>query len=413
MNNWINELVETYSEMETPLSFWRWAGLVAISAVMKDQIWLSRAGYYDLYPNIYCILYADSGMKKGPATNLAKKLVKEVNNTKLVSGRSSIQGILKKLQATSQSVQGGSIATSKSHGFIISSELSASLVSDPAALDILTDLYDRNYNADDWDSLLKMEEFKLRDPTITLFGGINAAHADSFFAKKDISGGFIARSFIIHEKEENKVNALVRRPDKRPDVKEQAKYLRELVKLKGPFVELADKDNQPTEVGEYYEAWYHLFRAELKGTKNKDATGTLNRYGDSILKVAMLLSLGKQPKLEIDLDSLKEAIELCEKFVGGVRVATQGKVSETPTNASRRLLFLHELLSEPTYCVSRVVLNKKYWMQGTSAEWDEAAIDFDSAKIITIETRGNQIFYQMTPEKAKEYIAFFKGRIKE
>src|SRR5207245_598351 len=95
--NWLTGLINQHAEMETPSTFWRWAALVSISAVMKDQVWLSRGGAYNLYPNIYCILYADSGMKKGPATSLAKKLVKEVNSTKIISGRSSIQGIMKRL----------------------------------------------------------------------------------------------------------------------------------------------------------------------------------------------------------------------------------------------------------------------------------------------------------------------------
>lgn len=413
MGTWLSDLVATYAEMETPKSFMTWAGLVSISAVMKDQVWLSRAGYYDLYPNIYCILYADSGMKKGPATNLAKKLVREVNNTKIISGRSSIQGIMKKLQASSQSLPGGQIATGKSHGFIVSSELTSSLVADPAALDLLTDLYDRNYNADDWDSLLKMEEFKLKDPTITLFGGINPAHAENFFAKKDISGGFIARSFIIHEKEENKINPLVIRPDQKPDVKKMALYLKELLKLKGPFKELADENNRPTPVGEFYSDWYHDFKGQIKNLKIKDVTGTLNRYGDSVLKVAILLSLSKRPILEIDIDSMMEAIVLCEKFIGGVRVATEtGKSRDDSTNAMRKTIFLQELLERDGHSISRLQLLKKYYIQGTTNEWDSCASDMIETGTITANKIGNQIIYQMTDVAIEQWKNFFGGKMK-
>lgn len=413
MANWINEVVQTYALMETPESFIKWAGLVSISAVLKDNVWLSRAGYYDLYPNIYCILYADSGLKKGPATNLAKKLVREVNNTTIISGRSSIQGIMKKLQSTAQSIPGGQIATGKSHGFIISSELSASLVADPAALDLLTDLYDRNYNADDWDSLLKMEEFKLKDPTITLFGGINAAHAENFFTKKDISGGFIARSFIIHEKEGDKINPLVIRPEVRPDVKKLALYLKELLKLKGPFRELADENNKPTAVGQFYSDWYHDFKNQIKALKIRDLTGTLNRYGDSVLKVAILLSLSKRAELEIDLDSMMEAIVLCEKFIGGVRVATEtGKAKDDSTNAMRKTIFLQELLDREGHSISRLQLLKKYYIQGTSNEWDSVASDFLENNTITVVTMGNQHIYQMTDVAIEQWRNFYKGKLK-
>lgn len=412
MSNWLDNLVEQYSEMETPTNFWRWAGLVTISAIMRDQVWLSRGGAYDLFPNIYCILYADSGLKKGPATNLAKKLVKEVNSTKIISGRSSIQGIMKKLSSQSQSYPGGKVTSSRSHGFIISSELSASLVSDPAALDILTDLYDRNYNADDWESLLKMEEFKLRDPTITLFGGINAAHADNFFGKKDISGGFLARSFIIHETEEHTINSLVKRLTNPPDIKKISLYLKELVKLTGPFKELSNEFNEPTEVGEYYDDWYNGFRAVLKTQKIKDETGTLNRFGDSVLKVAMLLSLSRNPVLEIDMESLIESIQICEKFIGGVRHATLKKTGNDATNAERKTLLMQELLQRDNHKISRTQLNKKYWLQGNDKEWDEVCISMVSAGYLTIDSVGNQVVISMTDDTVKEMEKYFKGKMK-
>ena len=164
--NWIDKLVAMHKELESPQSFWFWAGLSAMSATVKDNVWMERHAY-KLYPNIYVMLHADSGLKKGPPVALAKDLVSRVNNTEIISGRSSIQGILKQL-GTAESVKGGGIKT-KSTGFICASEFSSSLVSDPVAMTILTDLYDRNYNEGEWRSLLKMETFKLHNPTLSLW----------------------------------------------------------------------------------------------------------------------------------------------------------------------------------------------------------------------------------------------------
>ncbi|MGF2075331.1 hypothetical protein, partial [Enterococcus casseliflavus] len=83
-------------EFESPLNFWRWAAIASISAVVKDNVYLSQH-MFNMYPNIYVMFHADSGMKKGPPVNLAKKLVTKVGNTKVISGRSSIQGILKEM----------------------------------------------------------------------------------------------------------------------------------------------------------------------------------------------------------------------------------------------------------------------------------------------------------------------------
>jgi len=125
MPSWLDEIVDQHKELESPLSFWRWSAIAAISAVVKDNVWLNRQ-IYNLYPNIYVMLHADSGLKKGPPVSMAKRLVKLVNNTNIISGRSSIQGILKDMG--SGHTQPGGKVVSKSNVFICSSELSSSIV---------------------------------------------------------------------------------------------------------------------------------------------------------------------------------------------------------------------------------------------------------------------------------------------
>ncbi len=340
MTTWLEDVLISTSEVETPAIFYLWSALVTISAVVKDNIWLSRGGHYNLYPNIYCILHADSGLKKGPAINLAKDLVKKVNNTRIISGRSSVQAILKEM-GTAQTLPGGKVMN-KSNAFIVSSELSASLVSDPAALTILTDLYDRNYNEGEYRSLLKMETFNLKDPTITMFGGINEAHAQTFFDQKDIRGGYYARTFLVYEKESAVINSLAYRLKNPLNKDKLTGYLIKLASLTGPIVELADKDNKLTEVGDYFNNWYIKFKKEVRDSGIKDFTGTLNRFDDSVLKVAILLSLAKEPKLEIDLESLKQAIDICQKLVGNARRTTL-KEDSKQSFAEQKQLIIEEV----------------------------------------------------------------------
>ena len=408
--SWLDKLINMHSDMESPTSFWMWSGLVTISAVVKDNIWISRGGKYNLYPNIYCILHADSGLKKGPPINLSKRLVKKVNNTRLIIGRSSIQGILKEL-GTAKTEPGGRVNV-KSVGYINASELSSSLVTDPAALTILTDLYDRNYWEGEYSSLLKMETFKLKDPTVTLFGGINAAHSDEFFEMKDLKGGFFARTFIVYEKEESIINSLARRGIV-VDEDELVRYLKELIKLSGPFRELSDENNELTEVAKYYDDWYVNFRKTVKASEVKDETGTLNRFGDSVLKVAMLLSLAKEPKLEIDLESLKLAIEIGEKLIAGIRQVTQNKVGNKETsNATRKAILIQELLIRDTHSISQAQLLKKYWMHGNLNEWVDCANSLEAGGQIKIKSMGNQVIYEMPDAVFEEMKRYLQGKQK-
>ncbi len=381
---------------------------------------------FNLYPNIYVMFHADSGLKKGPPVNVAKKLVREVGNTKIISGRSSIQGILRKL-GESVSQPGGKIKGGAC-GFICSSELSSSLVDDPAATDILTDLYDRSYNEGDWDSLLKSEEFALKDATVTMLTATNEAHSSNFFERKDIAGGFLARTFLIYETEENRPNSLIvtsDNPEDQIDYKRLSLHLKELAKLRGAFTPLGSitrtdvhtrvKINKHTHRTEYfsnsgiiYEDWYEGFKEEVRGVK--DNTGTLNRFGASVLKVAMLLSLSASLKLEISEEAMSEAIQICKKLVGNARKVTFGRPEGDTSDGNRKKVFLLELIQRDTHSITHTQLMKKFWMHGTPKEWEEAAIGLAQAGIIEMTEVGQHVIYQMTESAYTELKARLDGR---
>lgn len=422
MTSWLDEIVDQHRELESPLSFWRWSAIAAISAVVKDNVWLNRQ-IYNLYPNIYVMLHADSGLKKGPPVSMAKRLVKMVNNTNIISGRSSIQGILKDMG--SGHTQPGGKVVSKSNVFICSSELSSSIVEDKVAMTILTDLYDRQYNEGEWRSLLKMESFQLKNPTVTMLTATNEAHSSEFFDKKDIHGGYFARTFIIYESRRNRPNSLLYPLSNPPDYQKSAEYLKTLSKLAGPFRPLAalsasdvhvypkvkdDRELFFTEAGLFYDDWYDEFLTIIDQQETKDQTGTLNRFGDSVLKVAMLLALSKCPELEIDLESMKEAIELCQSLVGNIRRATMGKGGISSAAALKNNI-IFEILNRPDHRVSRTLLMKKMWMHySTSDEFDQIMLSFDSAGLIKTESIGNQVIFRMPDEQANELKRFLEGK---
>lgn len=418
---WLNELVNQHSELEAPQSFYYWSALTALSAVVKDQIWLPRQ-IYNLYPNIYTMLHADSGMKKGPPVAMAKNLVKQVNNTRIISGRSSIQGILKDL-GQAQTKPGGKIVN-KSVAFICSSELSSSIVEDKVATKILTDLYDRNYNEGEWRSLLKMETFTLRDPTISMLTATNESMAEDFFTRSAISGGYFARTFIVYEKEENRSNSLLVPLINPPNYVSSAEYLKEVAKLTGPFELLGsrskmepwilERKNRSTDEIEYftpagliYEEWYDEFKTNIKKLEVKDETGTLNRFGDSVLKVAMLLSLARESNLIISEGAMSEAIVECEKLLSNVRRTTLGKQGLS-TSAALKTAILTELVNREPHTITRQVLMKKMIMHfGPSEEFDNIMQSLDQSTMVVTQSVGNTILYTM-PEKHVESMIYMR-----
>jgi len=421
---WLEKLLSQHNELESPTNFWLWGGLAAISAVVKDNIWLDRQ-IYNLYPNIYVMFHADSGLKKGPPISMAKQLVRGVGGVRTISGRSSIQGILKEM-GTAQTQPGGKV-NNKSAVFIASSELTSSIVSDPVAMDILTDLYDRQYNIGEWRSLLKMEQFNLKDPTVTMLTATNEAHSNDFFAKKDIHGGYFARTFVVSENQRNRANSLsvpLKNPPKYP---EYVEYLKTLGALKGPFeplgsIEPTEKCIFPhvdhttgdtayfTEAGLHYEKWYENFIDTTLTQDLRDDTGTLNRFGDSVLKVAMLLSLARSPELYIDTESMTLAISYCEKLIGNVREMTHGKKGLSDAKSIKGLI-IAEFMALETHSISRTRLLKRMWAHYKEAgELDEIMLSFDQAGMIKTQTIGNQIVFVMPDGQVQEYKRLFSGK---
>lgn len=421
---WLSQLVDQHKQLESPLNFWWWGGMAAISAVVKDKVWLDR-GAYKLYPNVYIMFHADSGLKKGPPVNMAKKLVQEVGNTKIITGRASIQGILKKL-GTGETVPGKKPNLS-STGFICLSELTAGIVEDPVATKILTDLYDRHYNDDEWESLLKGEQFTLKDPTVTMLSATNDSMSEDFLTSHAIKGGFLARTFIIHESTRHVLNSLVIPLTNPPDYKESAKYLKELSELRGEFTKLgslepgdfypherivAGEKQYFSDAGLRYDEWYRQFWHDVEEQGVVDSTGTLNRFGDAVLKIAMLLSLADSTKLEITVSHIDQAIEMAEKLVGNTRKATFKKVG-SHDSAPIKATVLELVLKHPKHRITRREVHQKFFMSVKDVnELDNLMVSICEAGLLEVQNEGSSVIYQMPQTIYDWYVRQLAGKLK-
>jgi hypothetical protein len=208
-----------------------------------------------------------------------------------------------------------------------------------------------------------------------------------------------------------------------------ADYLKEISKLSGGFAPLASKDstngcsiphvenvtgetNYFTPAGLMYQEWYEQFIETIAQQEIKDETGTLNRFGDSVLKVAMLLSLARSPELYIDEESMQLAINHCEKLVGNVREMTHGKKGLSDS-ASLKGLIIEELLRRESHQISRPMLLKRMWAHYKDAgELDDIMMSFDQAGMIKTESIGNQILYIMPDNHVQEMKRYYAGKNK-
>lgn len=357
--SWIVKLLETTRESESPKKYWYWAGLSAISAVVNNKVYLNKF-YYKLYPNIYVLLVGKSGIRKGPPVAMARSLVEAVDNTRVITGRASIQAVISELRNSSTKPNGGP-PIPDAIGFLHSSEFAAFLIQDPAALTVLTDLYDGHYNPT-WTNLTKIGgKENLKNPCITLLGASNEVHFKDAVPDNALGGGFVARTFIIHAEKKSGSNPLTQEPETIPSVEDLSRYLLKLSKLKGEFV-------WSPEGKELYEKWYERFDK----SENTDTTGTMDRLHDHVLKAAMLISLSREPDLRLEVTDIREAIMACQDFVPGARKLTMTSGGKS-ASAIGVAVILRELLSrkDDNYGMWRIAMGQKHWQYFDMFELDK------------------------------------------
>jgi hypothetical protein len=379
MSSWIDLVLNSTEEAESPRRFYYWSAICTLSAIVSPNIYLDRF-YYKLSPNLYVFLVGESGIRKGPPITLAASLVKQMDCTRVIKGRSTIQGIIK-VMGTASTLKDGTVLAD-SRAFLAIGEFGSGLIKDPQGVTVLMDLYDTFYN-EDWDNTLATVPVnKLVKPCITFFAASNEANLEGALPVEAIEGGFIARTLIVEEKKRRTINSLAFRPASMLNTKDLCQYLFELKKVKGEMI----YDNG---AATYYHEWYNSFVENAP----KDKTGTINRITDTILKVAMLIQLSKEPALVLKTESIEEAIEECLKTISGMKRVTMGYGKGELSAATKSILTT--LIKKFPEGVKRSTLLSNHWGEFDSVDLDRIIENLDQSQAITISITGD--------DKKKEY----------
>src|SRR5574343_131785 len=397
--NFLEKLLDQTQEAESPRSFFLWSGLAAISAVVRKNVWINKK-IYRLYPNLYIMLVARSGLRKGYPVKLAQKLVESLEVTKVISGRNSIQSIIQELSRQWTLEVGKSIINA--NGFLVNDELDSFLIDDPSAQTILTTLYDSFYH-NSWTSTLKGEgKSVLKDICITMLSATNEVHLNSFLDETSVSGGFIGRTLIVHETQKSRLHPLIDDDDmtevNTSDLKEE---LTRIALVTG-------QAKLTREAKDLYKLWYHEFNKKLDENPDGDSTGLSERLHDHILKVSLLLSLSESNHLQITKDHLAKSIELCVGFTINTRRVTNGRGKSELSDKNK--IFLDYLLSQDNFsALRRKVLSAKYG--------DIDAIDLDKivdtltqAGIITTESTTAGPVYKLSEQYANQFKGYMEQK---
>ena len=370
--DFIQQVLEATYEAESPKAYFVWSSLAAVSAVVRNNVYLSKGGLYDLRPNIYVLLIGPSGVRKGLPVSLAKKLVKEVNNTRVISGVSSIEKIIEELAHAETKSDGTMVSDGTC--LLVNDEFSTALLSNDMAQTYLTSLHDTIYH-EDWTYQTKGGgKLTIKNPYITILGASNIVHLNDFLLAKSITGGFIARTFLVKADRPGKINPLVDDQDPLP-IKALTDTLRQISKIKGKF-------EWSQNAKELFVQWYHELREKLLQNDFDDPTGSVNRIHDQALKVAMLLSLSRNNDLILHMQDMEEAIRLCTEFQSTINQVTAG--SGLSSMAPQINYFLSDLIRAQGEPVEHKSIMRRHYGDFTTEELGKIVETMVSTGIVEV-----------------------------
>lgn len=385
--NFIDDLLSMTSEAETPESFIKWSGYASISAILKRNVFLNKF-YYTVYPNIYVLFIADSGLAKGFSNVIASRLVDSIGNTRVISGRNSIQGILKDL-ATATTSDNGKPPILDACCFLNSGEFVNFLLQDDQAVSILTELYDSNYIQKYTSTLKSTGKETLKNPYVVLLGSSNETLLKEALPESSVEGGFIARTILVREEKKRTINPLTRKPLKTIDFSIFTPYLKEVAELRGEFT-------YTTAARDYYEEWYKEFAQR----DYQDRTGSSNRLHDTILKLSIIISASRRLDKKLELtdvqDAIKELVEAKSKERGLFLVSNSK--SELATKTRSVLSTLLRLTK-----VSRVKLLQANYGIVNAEDLDKVIDNLTQAKFVRSVKEDKELYYELT-DTAKERV---------
>jgi hypothetical protein len=278
--NFVDKFLEITNTVESPTSYLTWAAYVTVGATLRSNVYIDFPRRKSkITPNLYVLLVGDSGAtRKSTPLKITNYLLKTINNTKLIEGRASIQGVMKELAEIRRTDK---TMLEEASGLLYAEEFAAMLVKDPSTSGLLTDLYDYH---ETYDVILKGEgSVKLTKVAFSILSATNAAFLQDMFTKTDIYGGLVGRTIFIIEDKARLKNLGLGDSEVEEEWEQLLQHLTYLSRLEGKVRFTADAERR-------FNNWYDNADFSI----NESKTGFEHRMHTHALKLALILAASEE-----------------------------------------------------------------------------------------------------------------------
>jgi len=325
---------------------------------------------------------------------VAVEVLRELKNTKIIRGRTSVQGILKILGEQEMDRETG-ISTAGGSCFLCAEELASFFVTDPQAVPLITDIYD--YRSE-WTSNLKGEgKITIKNLCVTMLAASNETHLREVYSSLAVYGGLLGRTLFVKSDGRRAPNAMFGDVVNKEEIEKKktvlVSCLKDIASLRGPFEIHAKARDE-------YKTWYNNLYAHYDNKPDK--SGIIARIHTTVAKVSMILAVAQTRCLYIMKHHVEEAIEQCIKLLPNydIFVMSSGK-ADTATAGS---YILQELITNGPGGISKKLFLRKFWTEIDDEIFDKTCKNLELAGIIKMDIINQEIKFYLT-EVGKERLS--------
>lgn len=338
MSRQLPDFLDSYLQWAIPYSepherLHRWCGISLIAAALKRKchlIWDNET-----FPNLYIVLVAPSGKRKGSAIDKAEDFMTDSKvDLNLVKGVSSIRALVDQLAEYQQPLVLSGGTTTHSSMTVLAEEYTVFLGHDNKTL---VDFLVKWWNCPKEFPYLTAHSGcqHILNVWVNILAGTTPVHLSSSLMSFEKGGGLAGRTLFIYAGEKGK---LVLFPFLQRDQEELYEQLihdyREIASLHGKFTVSED-------YLEFWEWWYPMQDANPPDVIGEKFGGYIDRRAKTLMKVAMILSASESNEMVIKRRHAEKAKEFLDDIESVMEYAytpvTRSELSEVVIQVSTML----------------------------------------------------------------------------